>query len=104
MYTFLMKITEKKVRNCLEMVMDPELNMSIVDLGLIYSIKVDSNNNVDILMTLTTIGCPLFDTIESDMRNKLKKIKAEKINITLTFEPPWTIENMSERGKAILGI
>lgn len=99
-----MKITEKKVLASLEQVMDPELNMSIVDLGLVYAIKIDSKNNIKIIMTLTTIGCPLFDTIEEDIRKKLKQIKAAKIKIELTFDPPWSMDRMSERGKAILGI
>jgi len=99
-----MKITEKKVRTCLEQVMDPELNISIVDLGLIYKIKVDNNNNIKLIMTLTTIGCPLFGTIEEDIKNKLKKIKAGKVDIELTFDQPWSIEKMSERGRAVLGI
>jgi len=99
-----MKITEKKVFASLEQVMDPELNMSIVDLGLIYSIKIDSKNNIIIIMTLTTIGCPLFDTIEEDIRKKLGQIKAGKVKIELIFDPPWSMDRMSERGKAILGI
>jgi len=99
-----MKITEKKVRKCLEQVLDPELNISIVDLGLIYEIKVDNKNNVKLTMTLTTIGCPLFDTIEEDIRSKLKIIKINKIDIELVFDPPWSVDKMSERGRAILGI
>lgn len=99
-----MRITEKKLYSQLEKVMDPELNMSIVDLGLIYSVEVDAKNNIIITMTLTTIGCPLFDTIEEDIRTKLKEIKAINVKIKLTFDPPWSMDMMSKRGKAILGI
>ncbi|PIY71723.1 hypothetical protein COY87_04700 [Candidatus Roizmanbacteria bacterium CG_4_10_14_0_8_um_filter_33_9] len=99
-----MKITEKKVYACLNQVMDPELHMSIVDLGLIYRITIDKKNNIKILMTLTTIGCPLFGTIEEDMRKKLMQIKGGQVDIELVFDPPWSMDRMTERGKAILGI
>lgn len=90
----------------LEGVMDPELNMSIVDLGLIYDIFIIEENKIKILMTLTTLGCPLFDTIKDDVFNKLQPLKVpeENIEIELTFDPPWSMERMSERAKAMLGI
>jgi len=57
-------------------------------------------------MTLTTIGCPLFATIEDEVKNKLKEIgiPPENVVLELTFEPPWSIEMMSESAKAMLGI
>lgn len=88
----------------LEQVNDPELNISIVDLGLIYGIDIDKQNNVDIKMTLTTIGCPLFGLIEKEVQEKLKTSGLNDVNIELTFDPPWTMEKMSERAKAMLGI
>lgn len=99
------KITIKIIKNKLSEVLDPELNISIVDLGLIYKIKINKEK-VLITMTLTTIGCPLFDLIESEIKNKLKTIGFEQnnIKIELTFNPPWTIDRMTERGKALLGI
>ncbi len=99
-----MKINKKSVLKTLETVIDPELNMSIVDLGLVYNVTVNSNNSVKIVMTLTTIGCPLFDVIENDIRTKLKNAGVSKVEIELTFDPPWSMEKMTERGKALLGI
>ncbi|NTU73241.1 metal-sulfur cluster assembly factor [Candidatus Roizmanbacteria bacterium] len=101
-----MSISEESVRTKLEEVLDPELHISIVDLGLIYNITILDKKKVKILMTLTTIGCPLFDTIEVDVKNKVAELglKFEDIELALTFDPPWTLERMSERGKAILGI
>lgn len=98
-------ITAKKIREKLSEVMDPELNISIVDLGLIYKIKINKNK-VKIIMTLTTVGCPLFSLIESQIKDKIKKlgIKEENISLELTFDPPWTMEKMSKKGKAMLGI
>lgn len=101
-----MKISEDQIKKQLENVLDPELNISIVDLGLVYDIKTGDDESVHIKMTLTTLGCPLFETIELDIKSELKKLglESDKIKLELTFEPPWSMERMSERGKAILGI
>lgn len=100
-----MNISEDRIREQLEEVIDPELNISIVDLGLVYEITA-KNDNVHILMTLTSLGCPLYETIEQDIYNALKKIGVDDshIKVELTFDPPWNMDRMSERAKAILGI
>lgn len=97
--------TKTQIETTLYKVMDPELNISIMDLGLIYKIKIEKNK-VHILMTLTSMGCPLFGTIEEDIKFLLSKIglKENQIEIELTFDPPWSLDKMSENGKAILGI
>ena len=92
------KITEK-----LKKVLDPELNISIIDLGLVYDIKVKNNNDVKIIMTLTTIGCPLFPVIENNVKSALKDLKLKNIAIVLTFDPPWPMDKMSETSKHTLG-
>ncbi len=102
-----MKITKKNVEEKLLEVMDPELNISIVDLGLVYYITVDEKNKVvTITMTLTTIGCPLISLIEQEVKNKLKEIGVpeKNVKIDLTFDPPWSMDKISPRGKAMLGI
>lgn len=100
-----MKLSAKQIINKLSEVMDPELNISIVDLGLVYETKL-IKNKVKVLMTLTTIGCPLFSLIETQIKDKIKElgIKDENIILELTFDPPWTMEKMSRRAKAMLGI
>jgi len=100
-----MPITKKIILNKLEEVLDPELNISIVDLGLIYDVEI-KKTKVKILMTLTTIGCPLISMIESDIKNKLTTLgfKEDDVEIELTFDPPWSIDKMSEKAKALLGI
>ena len=97
--------TAKQIKNKLTEVMDPELNISIVDLGLIYQTKI-IKNKVKIVMTLTTIGCPLIDIIQAEIKNKIAElgIKEENISLELTFDPPWRMEKMSKKGKAMLGI
>lgn len=95
--------TKVAVLKALKGVMDPELNISIVDLGLVYNVEV-KKEAIKILMTLTTIGCPLFSLIEQDIYNKLHTMGLSDVKITLTFDPPWTMEKMSETAKAKLGI
>lgn len=97
-------VTKKAVKNKLFEVMDPELNISIVDLGLIYGIKVNAKNKIVITMTLTTIGCPLFSLIEDEIRIKLKEIGVEDLKIDLVFDPPWSMDKMTAKGKVVLGI
>jgi metal-sulfur cluster biosynthetic enzyme len=98
-------ITTEKIFEKLGEVMDPELHLSITDIGLVYNVNIE-NGKIQILMTLTSLGCPLFDTIQEDIYEAVSKLGVEKenININLTFEPPWSMDKMSERGKAMLGI
>ena|SRR3990167_10652174 len=101
----LVKLTAKQIKTKLTEVMDPELNISIVDLGLVYDTKL-VKNKVKIIMTLTTIGCPLFSLIETQVKDKIKElgVKDEDISLELTFDPPWSMEKMSKKAKAMLGI
>ncbi len=96
--------SKKHILQKLEEVMDPELYISIVDLGLVYDVQ-EKQGNVDITMTLTTMGCPLFSIIETDIKKKVKDLDGvDKIHVDLVFDPPWSIDKMTERGKAMLGI
>lgn len=95
--------TKSLVMKKLKEVNDPELNISIMDLGLVYKVEL-SKMKVEITMTLTTIGCPLFSLIEQEIYNKLHTLGLSDVKITLTFDPPWTMEKMSEKAKAKLGI
>jgi len=100
-----MELNKNSVKKQLAQVLDPELGISIVDLGLIYKIEI-KKNKVKIVMTLTTIGCPLFSLIEQEIKNKLIELglKENDIDLELTFDPPWTLERMSKEAKAMLGI
>jgi len=98
-----MQQTKELVMDQLTTVIDPELYVSIVDLGLVYDVKILKTKTV-VTMTLTSLGCPLFPVIEQDIQNALFKIGVKKAQIKLTFDPPWSMDRMSERGKAILGI
>jgi metal-sulfur cluster biosynthetic enzyme len=96
--------TPKDVRNKLTEVLDPELFLSIVDLGLVYDIQIEGTTAI-ITMTLTTIGCPLFDTIQNDIRKAVLSLPdIDTVKVELTFDPPWDYDKMSESAKAELGI
>lgn len=97
-------ISRKTLINKLKEVPDPELGISIVDLGLVYDVKWDTKGNVTVIMTLTTMGCPLFDLIADPVRTVLMKVKGVKsVEVELTFDPPWSVEKMSKEAKVKLG-
>ena len=97
--------TKQQIEKILKTIPDPEIGVSLWDLGLIYEIGIDKKKGtVRILMTLTTIGCPLFDLIAGPIREEVGKLKGvKKIDIDLTFEQPWSMDRMSEEAKAQLG-
>lgn len=96
---------KKQIESCLKTIPDPELNISVVDLGLIYKVRIDAQKNVDILMTLTSIGCPLFNLISDPIKEKVGRIRGvNQVNIELTFDPPWNMDRMSKAAKLQLGI
>lgn len=83
---------------------DPELGISVVDLGLIYDIEISKDSQVTVHMTLTTIGCPLFSLIADPIKKTVKEIDGVKgVEVNLTFNPPWSPEKMSEEAKIQLG-
>lgn len=96
---------EEQVREKLKLVLDPELGVSIVDLGLIYEIAVDDKHICHILMTLTTIGCPLFGQIQKEIEDRVMEIEEiEEVETELSFDPPWSPEKMALEAKVQLGI
>lgn len=98
-----MQITKEVVTEKLREVIDPEMGVNIVDLGLIYDVSVD-RGNVRILMTLTTPGCPLASVFDQLVGDAVREIEGVgDVSIELTFDPPWTQDLMSEEVKAELG-
>jgi metal-sulfur cluster biosynthetic enzyme len=88
----------------LHAVIDPELHLPITDMGLIYGIKKDEDM-IHVTMTLTTIGCPLYDVIHDAIVTTLQeKTGVKKIEIDLTFDPPWNPDMMTEAAKMDIGL
>lgn len=89
----------------LRKVLDPELGVSIVDLGLVYDVALSQDGRCHITMTLTTIGCPLFGQIQKEIEDKIMEVPGiEDVDITLTFDPPWDISKISPEAKIFLGL
>lgn len=94
----------KELIAALREVYDPEIPVNIVDLGLIYDLTV-RGAEVDVTMSLTAIGCPVAGEVMADVESHAMSVpNVEKCNVTLTFDPPWTMERMSELARWELGI
>lgn len=95
---------EKEVLEKLKSIPDPELGISIVDLGLIYGVDIAKDGKVVVRMTLTTIGCPLFSLISEPVKANVRELEGvTDVDVDLTFEPPWSPEKMSEEARITLG-
>ncbi len=99
-------VTKGQIEDVLKTIPDPEIGVSLWDLGLIYEIMIDGKTDtVTVKMTLTTIGCPLFSLIADPIKKEVGKLDGVKqVIVELTFEPPWNMERMSESAKAQLGM
>ena len=93
------------VEKKLKLVLDPELGVSIWELGLIYDIVVSPEGVCKITMTLTTIGCPLFAQIQKEIEDRVMEIKSiNEVTVDLVFDPPWNAEKMSPEARIQLGL
>ena len=99
------KVTKEEIIKCIKTVEDPEIPINLYDLGLIYSIDIDHENNIKIEMTLTNPNCPVADSMPESVGKSLENIKYIKsINIKLVWQPKWTKDLMSEDAKLALDI
>jgi metal-sulfur cluster biosynthetic enzyme len=97
-------VTTEQVYSALRKCMDPEIPVNVVDLGLIYGVQVNPENNVDIKMTMTTRGCPLHDTLVSDVKRYVGKINGiGNINVEIVWDPPWNVEKMEPNIREKMG-
>jgi metal-sulfur cluster biosynthetic enzyme len=100
-----MPVTEDAIRQNLRTVKDPELNLSIVDLGLVYDVAVTEEGAVDVKMTLTSPGCPSGPEIMGDAEQAVRAVEGvTDVNIELVWEPYWTPERIDPRVRAFLGL
>jgi FeS assembly SUF system protein len=96
---------EAEVVEQIRMVYDPEIPVNVYDLGLIYDIQVDDDKNVHILMTLTSPACPVAGSLPGEVESAVRGTPGiGETSIELTWDPPFTIERMSDEVKLILGI
>jgi len=97
-------VNKEDVMKALRKCYDPEIGVNLVDLGLIYDVKVDGDK-VHIKMTLTSPGCPMHSFLVQDVQDKVKNIKGVKeVKVDLVWDPPWTPERMIKDVKKKLGL
>ncbi len=95
---------ENKIVDILKTIYDPEIPVDVYELGLIYEVKIDADNNVTIEMTLTSPNCPVAESMPKEVEDKVKShpdVKDAKVNIV--FDPPWDKSMMSEEAQLELG-
>jgi metal-sulfur cluster biosynthetic enzyme len=97
-------VSEKEIRDALREVMDPELGISLVDLGLIYGVEI-AGEKVGVKMTFTTPACPMVHFLVSSVEDAVKKVEGvDEVDVQLVWDPPWTPDRMSDAGKEKLGL
>ena len=100
-----MEKIKNKVIAEIKKIYDPEIPVNIYELGLIYKIEVDTNNKVNVDMTLTSPNCPVAESLPKDVKDNIMKIKeVSDVNLNLVWEPPWNKDKMSEAAKLELNL
>jgi len=95
---------ESQIIAALKQVYDPEIPVNVYDLGLIYKMDIDEENNVEITMTLTAPNCPIADQIIEYVKAAIEEIdETNRVAVNLVFDPPWSMDMMSEEAKLQLG-
>jgi len=96
---------KENILGALEQVIDPEIGIDVVNLGLVYGIDMDEEGKATITMTLTAMGCPLASTIVDQVKYALSDIPEIKdVDVNIVWNPPWTKDRMSRYAKIALGI
>ena len=95
----------EKIVGVLKSIFDPEIPVDIYELGLIYDVFINEDNDVKILMTLTSPNCPVAETLPVEVEEKVKSLDEIKdVQVEITFDPPWTQDLISEEAKLELGM
>lgn len=98
-------LLESHIVDALRTVYDPEIPLNIYDLGLIYDLKVDDEGRVEILMTLTSPGCPVAQTFPDTVAANVEAVEGvSSCQVELSWDPPWTPERLSEAARLQLGL
>ena len=96
--------TEESIRKALRGVKDPELNLNIIDIGLVYEVEVEESGAVHVRMTLTSPGCPAGAEIVGDVKRTIEELEGvTSADVEIVWEPYWTPERMDPRVRAFLG-
>lgn len=101
----MVQLQKDLIREMLKGVIDPELGVNIVDLGLVYDTNISDSNDVEVVMTLTSMGCPLGPVITQEVRGALSGLMGiGETSVKIVWSPPWSPDKMSEDARDELGI
>ena len=90
----------EKILEALKVVRDPEIPVNVVDLGLVYDVSIDDDGQVGVEMTLTSMGCPVQDLIQTDAELAVMKVDGvNSVSVEFVWSPPWSPQKMTEDGK-----
>ncbi|MBU3679650.1 MAG: phenylacetate-CoA oxygenase subunit PaaJ [Candidatus Kapabacteria bacterium] len=96
-------MTKDDVLSALLAVRDPEIpTISVVDMGIITNVTVHSDDNVSVCMTPTFVGCPAIDVMRSDVEQAVRELGVTTVEVSVTFDVPWTTNRLTEKGRAAL--
>ena len=99
-----MELKEKIIKE-IKKIYDPEIPVNIYELGLIYDIKVEKNNNIKVKMTLTTPNCPVAESLPKEVKDSIMEVKEVKdVDLELVWDPPWDKSMMSEAARLELNL
>ncbi|APH05941.1 metal-sulfur cluster assembly factor [Bacillus weihaiensis] len=99
------ELLKDNIYGALETVIDPELGVDIVNLGLVYDVDMDEEGQTEVTMTLTSMGCPLAGTIVDQVKAALQDIpEVKSTEVNIVWNPPWTKDKMSRYAKIALGV
>ena len=100
-----MAITIAQVIDALKKTVDPEIGLNIIDLGLLYNLKIENNSEIDIRLTMTSPMCPVTSIIMADVELRLQQLPgAGKVNVDLVWDPAWNPEMISEEARLSLNV
>ena len=96
---------KEKIITEIKKIYDPEIPVNIYELGLIYEIKVEKDNNVKVKMTLTTPNCPVAESLPKEVKDSIMQVKeVNDVDLELVWDPPWDKSMMSEAAKLELNL
>ncbi|MCC5830405.1 MAG: DUF59 domain-containing protein [Phycisphaeraceae bacterium] len=96
---------KERIEAAIRQVHDPEIPVNVFDLGLIYEIDIDPDHNVRIQMTLTSPACPAAQELPGQVRRAVSQVPEVKdVEVDMTFDPPWSVDHMSDVAKVQLGM
>ena len=96
---------KEKIITEIKKIYDPEIPVNIYELGLIYEIKVEKDNNVKVKMTLTTPNCPVAESLPKEVKDSIMQVKeVNDVDLKLVWDPPWDKSMMSEAAKLELNL